>query len=947
MVLISSFGYSQEIREIGSFNTEGTSWGVDLSHEFALVADESNGICVIDVSDPMRPELVATCRTEDRAQRIKTQGEFAYIADMDGGLRIIDISDPEVPFETGFMDVIQPAQGVAVSGNFVYLGVTRGGVRIIDISDPDNPNLISHCATNGAVIGLYILNDLLYVADWDAGLCVIDVSDRRNPEVIGSVDTPGNAWQVKVQGNYAYLADGPSGLRIIDISDPRNPEVIAAIDTPDDAVGLFLIGSIVFISDQDSGLRLIDVSDPANPAGLAFHDTPDEAHDVVVRNGLAFVADEESGLRIFDVSDFVIVADISTIPEEFDFGPVGYEVARSVEFGVSYINNDDNAEDLNLTLTVTLGERWLSVEPDEVVIENLDTLIFELNVLVPNGFELGDHQGCISITPIDCDWLAIELPVSIFVVEGFGSLSGRLTDAATDEAIPGININLSGIMLEGITDDDGRYSFDRLPAWTYSAAVTVENYLQYNSDEFDVAPDQDVVLDIALLYALCQTDMNMIEVVKFPDQVEEIELSIHNNGNGPLRFTLEKKFPLGGNAEPWELRHRIDVGELCDDDRLQGVEFTGERFFISGGNNGSGLGLIHIFTIEGEYIGAFDQFSESRWGIRDLAWDGEILWGGMDNFIYGFLTDGELETQIHGPFGMNRAITWDQERRLLWVSDINTEIVGITREGQETARLPGNDSLNTFGLATYPEDPDGASIYTFNMDNLHNLSVCKVHPQTGEWSEVATVEFEEGYLSGGVCMADLWDPMSWVLIGLMRGQDLATDEIGIWHISTRTLWLDCNLDGGEVPPEGEEVVELTFNSGGFPVGTVLSAELLIRHNGRGDSLTIPVTMRVVDPRVIDADDSFPQVCSEFYLGEPYPNPFNLATTITYGVPFPSQISLDIYNLSGQRIETLFNGKLQAGIYRENLIAGDLASGLYFIKLEGGGKELTGKVLLIR
>lgn len=55
----------------------------------------------------------------------------------------------------------------------------------------------------------------------------------------------------------------------------------------------------------------------------------------------------------------------------------------------------------------------------------------------------------------------------------------------------------------------------------------------------------------------------------------------------------------------------------------------------------------------------------------------------------------------------------------------------------------------------------------------------------------------------------------------------------------------------------------------------------------------------------------------------------------------------IYNLSGQRVETLVNGRMQAGVYRETLNCRDLPSGLYFVKLEGAGETLTRKIMLIK
>lgn len=79
----------------------------------------------------------------------------------------------------------------------------------------------------------------------------------------------------------------------------------------------------------------------------------------------------------------------------------------------------------------------------------------------------------------------------------------------------------------------------------------------------------------------------------------------------------------------------------------------------------------------------------------------------------------------------------------------------------------------------------------------------------------------------------------------------------------------------------------------------------------------------------------------------YPNPFNSATTVTYHLPVESCVSLKVYNLSGRILETLEDGHRRAGIHSTNLNAGDLTSGLYFIRLEADKRTLTSKIFLIK
>lgn len=103
--------------------------------------------------------------------------------------------------------------------------------------------------------------------------------------------------------------------------------------------------------------------------------------------------------------------------------------------------------------------------------------------------------------------------------------------------------------------------------------------------------------------------------------------------------------------------------------------------------------------------------------------------------------------------------------------------------------------------------------------------------------------------------------------------------------------------------------------------------------------------------VEDADEnaSLPE---EFALRQNYPNPFNPETEIRYELPKESQVVLDVFNLVGQRVKTLVNGKVAAGRYAAKWNGTDdtgksLASGVYLYRLETGDFVQARRMLLIR
>ncbi len=92
---------------------------------------------------------------------------------------------------------------------------------------------------------------------------------------------------------------------------------------------------------------------------------------------------------------------------------------------------------------------------------------------------------------------------------------------------------------------------------------------------------------------------------------------------------------------------------------------------------------------------------------------------------------------------------------------------------------------------------------------------------------------------------------------------------------------------------------------------------------------------------------------KYSLSQNYPNPFNPSTTIRYAIPKQSVVTLKIYSVLGEEIETLVNKELNAGIYEVNFNASNLTSGVYFYRIiahsTNGKKEFvdTKKLILIK
>jgi len=77
----------------------------------------------------------------------------------------------------------------------------------------------------------------------------------------------------------------------------------------------------------------------------------------------------------------------------------------------------------------------------------------------------------------------------------------------------------------------------------------------------------------------------------------------------------------------------------------------------------------------------------------------------------------------------------------------------------------------------------------------------------------------------------------------------------------------------------------------------------------------------------------------------YPNPFNKTTTIRYSIPKACNISLKIFNMCGQEIETLVSGYSETGVHKINWNSGGIETGFYFLKLETSDMIVISKMII--
>jgi hypothetical protein len=100
------------------------------------------------------------------------------------------------------------------------------------------------------------------------------------------------------------------------------------------------------------------------------------------------------------------------------------------------------------------------------------------------------------------------------------------------------------------------------------------------------------------------------------------------------------------------------------------------------------------------------------------------------------------------------------------------------------------------------------------------------------------------------------------------------------------------------------------------------------------------------------------ILTKFSVYQNYPNPFNPSTIIRYNIPGRSYVTIEVFDVLGNKVTSLVNEEKSAGEYEvefspessiKNLPAGrqGLASGIYFYTLRAGDFVQTKKMILLK
>lgn len=169
-----------------------------------------------------------------------------------------------------------------------------------------------------------------------------------------------------------------------------------------------------------------------------------------------------------------------------------------------------------------------------------------------------------------------------------------------------------------------------------------------------------------------------------------------------------------------------------------------------------------------------------------------------------------------------------------------------------------------------------------------------------------------------------------------------THEVSPWvtidWLGWRLVSWDMSVDGtGEWLGDGTLDGTLEFDS--FQLTHVPGSETHGMY--RFDEL------RVVSRNYLPVEENGPERPLVLEISPNYPNPFNPWTNIPFSLPEAGEITINVFDLKGRKVDALFSGRLPAGRHMTRWNASDLAGGIYLIRMTSNETSITHKVTVLK
>jgi hypothetical protein len=701
-------------------------------------------------------------------------------------------------------------------------------------------------------------------------LCVALSTEGQEIEFVSSALHHNPYKSIGIVGNFVFCG-GENGIHIFDIADPSNPELVKVCDFPNISQ-MFFDGQYVYlISDPFGpiGLRILDVSVPLEPA-------------LISNFGIFFSS--EAITRYYENTIFTNYESCDTL---------GYPTTKLVVIDAS--------------------------DPYNPVIS--DSLVFP-NLL----HSMWASDGYLHITTFTIDWA----PNDWYILS--------LSDPAHPDHLHTMNFGQDYIFEVSAYD---QYAY--LGMFSGINIYDFSNPFNPQLVRIDTASGFGSLLAIDDTVAFTSWYNHGIKTYNLSDPVYPVHMAYANISDEPYGFyvagdscfatTIDfyhenaSKFNIIDCTNPYFLSV---IGEHWTSGRCYDVQLAGDYAYVADGS--SGLKVVDISNPEEPAI--MDNELAER--AKDVLIRGNRLYllRGYGIFeIYDITTPGEpiLLGFNNNYLSIANDIFVDGNYAYICHYLNNNGLVSIFNIGNPTNPTPSYYIGNLY----YPRHVivDSGYAYISDYDSLIIYDVSNLDSIT----YVSSYQYGNPSFQFAIDQPYLYIASSYTALEILNIQDPANPYFVGAYDSLHTYKITL--------VDNHALLKGSFNLYLMDISNPEFPRLMSTHTPSNGWSAEEVTVR--GDYIYDAAYNLFQILrltptgieevstlnlGNFSLPQNYPNPFNASTTISYSLPRPADIRIEVFDILGRRVETLFSGPQQAGEHTVKWRPGNISSGIYYYRI---------------
>ncbi|MCK4719640.1 hypothetical protein KAU08_03215, partial [bacterium] len=291
---VSVFSYSNitGLNNEGDVYVPGDALYLDAAGTTAYVGDGSQGLAVVDYSNPATPVLVISKNTVSDSHYVYADGEVLLNIPEHAGFSVYDLSIPLNPVETARVPCLNyPVDGVA-GGDYAYFIESKnshGALVTVNISDPSNAWIVMESQLGFNPSSISMDGNKLAVGGSSSGdLNIFWLGYYDFPALVADYALAVSITSVLVHGDYCYAALANGSFEIFDLSAiPAVTQLPLVLHPP--MLYDLVAGDGYMYGYDGANVKIFDISIPSIPAFTGSYTKPEDIRELAIRHNILYI----------------------------------------------------------------------------------------------------------------------------------------------------------------------------------------------------------------------------------------------------------------------------------------------------------------------------------------------------------------------------------------------------------------------------------------------------------------------------------------------------------------------------------------------------------------------------------------------------------------------------------------------------------------------------------